>query len=119
MKQPWSFALVRLAGALATAVGLGLVFGAMQWWLVGVLALYLSLQLVALYRVQRWLRHRSYEMPPDLGGVWGDVVALIGRIHRRKQFHKRRAFELLFDTEDQKEGMAAFVEKRAGVWTGK
>jgi hypothetical protein len=25
----------------------------------------------------------------------------------------------LFGTADQKEGMAAFVEKRAGVWTGK
>ncbi|OYW23416.1 MULTISPECIES: enoyl-CoA hydratase [unclassified Sphingomonas] len=32
---------------------------------------------------------------------------------------ERRLFHGLFGTEDQKEGMAAFVEKRAGVWTGK
>jgi enoyl-CoA hydratase len=32
---------------------------------------------------------------------------------------ERRLFHALFGTEDQKEGMAAFVEKRAGVWTGK
>ncbi|WP_445192165.1 enoyl-CoA hydratase [Sphingomonas sp. Tas61C01] len=31
---------------------------------------------------------------------------------------ERRLFHGLFGTEDQKEGMAAFVEKRAGVWTG-
>jgi enoyl-CoA hydratase len=32
---------------------------------------------------------------------------------------ERRAFNLLFATEDQKEGMAAFVEKRAPVWQGR
>ena len=32
---------------------------------------------------------------------------------------ERRLFNLLFATEDQKEGMAAFVEKRAAVWKGK
>ncbi|HQY91951.1 enoyl-CoA hydratase-related protein [Caldilinea sp.] len=32
---------------------------------------------------------------------------------------ERRAFNLLFATEDQKEGMAAFVEKRKPDWKGK
>jgi enoyl-CoA hydratase len=32
---------------------------------------------------------------------------------------ERRAFNLLFATEDQKEGMAAFVEKRKANWKGK
>ena len=32
---------------------------------------------------------------------------------------ERRLFHGLFGTADQKEGMAAFVEKRPGVWTGK
>ncbi|MES3153913.1 enoyl-CoA hydratase [Sphingomonas faeni] len=32
---------------------------------------------------------------------------------------ERRLFHGLFGTEDQSEGMAAFVEKRAGTWTGK
>ena len=32
---------------------------------------------------------------------------------------ERRAFYMLFATEDQKEGMAAFVEKRAAQWKGK
>ena len=32
---------------------------------------------------------------------------------------ERRLFNGLFGTEDQKEGMAAFIEKRAGNWTGR
>ena len=32
---------------------------------------------------------------------------------------ERRLFHALFGTADQKEGMAAFVEKRAGRWTGR
>jgi enoyl-CoA hydratase len=32
---------------------------------------------------------------------------------------ERRLFHGLFGTADQKEGMAAFVEKRPGAWTGR
>ena len=32
---------------------------------------------------------------------------------------ERRLFNGLFGTEDQKEGMAAFIEKRPGKWTGR
>ena len=32
---------------------------------------------------------------------------------------ERRLFHGLFGTDDQKEGMAAFVEKRPGNWTGR
>lgn len=32
---------------------------------------------------------------------------------------ERRMFQILAATEDKKEGMAAFVEKRAGVWKGR
>ena len=31
---------------------------------------------------------------------------------------ERRSFFALFDTDDQSEGMAAFVEKRPATWTG-
>ena len=33
--------------------------------------------------------------------------------------YERRKFADLFDTEDQKEGMKAFVEKRKAVWKNK
>ena len=54
-----------------------------------VLGAILAWQLVNLFRLQYWLRHRAHEDPPDIGGVWGDVIAHIVRIYRRKRFHKR------------------------------
>ena len=39
-------------------------------------------------------------------------------LHEGLQF-ERRAFHMLFATEDQKEGMAAFVEKRKPQWKGR
>ena len=90
MLSAWSFALVRLAAAIAIAALLGLITGRMALWLTIVLGGVLAWQFVNLFRVQRWLKHRAHEDPPDIGGVWGDVIAIINRIYRRKQFHKRR-----------------------------
>ena len=84
----------RLATAIAAAIGLGLIFGRIWLWVTVVLGGLLCVQLVNLYRLQRWLRHRSHQHPPDFGGVWGDVISQIGRIYRRKQFHKRRVVQL-------------------------
>lgn len=94
MSPVWTFAFARVAGALLLAVALGLVFGRIGLWLAVVLGGMLASQFANLYRLQNWLRHRSHEDPPDLGGVWGDSIALIGRIYRRKLFHKRRVRQL-------------------------
>ena len=32
---------------------------------------------------------------PDAGGAWGDVIGLVARLYRRKQYHKRRMRQLL------------------------
>ena len=120
MGPAWSFALARLAGAIGVAVAGGLVFGRIDLWLVAVLAAYLGLQLTNLYRLQRWLRRRRHEDPPDLGGVWGDVVALIGRIYRRKQYHKRRIVQLLREfrrlTAAMPEGVLLLSADRDILW---
>jgi two-component system, OmpR family, phosphate regulon sensor histidine kinase PhoR len=94
MWRAWSFALVRLMVAIAIATFLGLIFGGIGLWLTAVLGALLAWQFVNLFRLQHWLRHRSNEEPPDIGGVWGDVIGVIGRIYRRKQFHKRRVTQL-------------------------
>lgn len=90
----WSFALARLVGVLLAATVLGWLTGYLALTVVAVLAGYLAVNFTRLYRLERWLRHRRTEEPPDLRGVWGDVVALITRIYRRKQYHKRRIVQV-------------------------
>jgi two-component system phosphate regulon sensor histidine kinase PhoR len=93
--QAWWFAAGRL---LATAL-VGLVLG---WLFVNVwiglglaLALHLGWQLTNLFRLEWWLRHRSFADPPDVGGVFGEIIAQIVRLHRRKRFHKQRFVQLM------------------------
>jgi two-component system phosphate regulon sensor histidine kinase PhoR len=95
MFPAWSFALVRLAAAMAVATLVGLVTGRMGLSFAIVLGGILAWQFVNLFRLQRWLRHRAHEEPPNIGGVWGDVIALIHRIYRHKNLYRRRVTQQL------------------------
>ena len=90
----WTFALARLAGILLAGLVGGLLVGPIWVWLLAAMCLYLAWQLVNLYRLDRWLRLRSQIDPPNLGGVWGDVIGQVTRLHRRKQYHKQRLVQL-------------------------
>jgi two-component system phosphate regulon sensor histidine kinase PhoR len=94
MASMWTFALARLAGILIAGLCVGLLIGPVWLWLLAAACLYLGWQLVNLYRLDRWLRLRSQMSPPNIGGIWGDVIAQVGRLHRRKQFHKQRLMQL-------------------------
>jgi two-component system phosphate regulon sensor histidine kinase PhoR len=94
MVAMWTFALARLAGILLLGLVLGLLVRPLWVWLLTAACLYLGWQLLNLYRLDRWLRLRSHLDPPNLGGIWGDVVGQVVRLHRRKQFHKQRLVQL-------------------------
>ncbi len=93
--QAWWFA----AGRMLATMLLGLLAG----WLLGnawiglgvALALHLGWQLLNLFRLEWWLRHRSFADPPDVGGVFGEIINQIVRLHRRKRFHKQRFVQLM------------------------
>ena len=57
-------------------------------------AIYLAWNLWQLRALHFWLQHRSVADPPDAMGLWGDVVAQVVRLHRRKRFHKERLTRL-------------------------
>lgn len=65
------------------------------WWgLTGALSLALLRQWTNLHQLDHWLRNRNRRAPPDAGGLWGEVVSQVSRLHRRKQFHKQRLLSL-------------------------
>jgi two-component system phosphate regulon sensor histidine kinase PhoR len=94
MASMWTFAFARLAGILLAGLVVGLFIGPVWVWLLAAVCGYLGWQLVNLHRLDRWLRLRSQIDPPNIGGVWGDVIGQVGRLHRRKQFHKQRLAQL-------------------------
>jgi len=93
--QAWWFAAGRLLGTVAVGCGVGWLIGNVWFGLACALALHLAWVLSNLFRLEWWLRHRSYADPPDVGGVWGEIIAQIVRLHRRKRFHKQRFVQLM------------------------
>lgn len=85
----------RLGIALFVAFLVGLAMGRVALVLAITLGIYSVVQLWNVLRVEIWLRHRRVESPPDISGVWGEVVTIISRIYRRKQFHRARVTALL------------------------
>ncbi|MBV8340954.1 MAG: phosphate regulon sensor histidine kinase PhoR [Gammaproteobacteria bacterium] len=93
--QAWWFVAGRLLGTVLLGLGTGWLFGNPWAGLSIAVALHLAWVLANLFRVEWWARHRSYADPPDIGGVWGEIIAQIVRLHRRKRFHKQRFVQLM------------------------
>src|SRR5579862_7881937 len=93
--QAWWLAAGRFLVTVGLGSGIGWLFGSVWGGLACALALHLSWVLANLFRLEWWLRHRSFADPPDVGGVWGEIIAQIVRLHRRKRFHKQRFVQLM------------------------
>src|SRR5437588_8466002 len=118
--QAWWFAAGRMLATVLAGLVAGWLFG-MVWIGLGVaLALHLVWVLVYLFRLEWWLRHRSYAEPPDVGGVWGEIIAQIVRLHRRKRFHKQRFVQLMrqlqHSTAALPNGVVILNAQREIVW---
>src|SRR6202020_2324266 len=96
MAAMWTFALARLAGILLLGLCLGLLIGPL------------------------WLWVRSQIDPPNIGGIWGDIIAQVIRLHRRKQYHKQRLVQLYRElrrsTAALPDGVIILSPQREIVW---
>ena len=91
----WWGLLLRTSLIVLATLLVGLVTGRVGIEVALVLALLLIRQLYLLQRVLYWLRRDRVDLAPDAGGAWGEVIGLILRLFRRKQYHKRRMLQLL------------------------
>src|SRR5688572_27185121 len=94
-QRVWWFATARLLTTVLVGIFVGWVFGNVYLALAGALAAHLAWQFVNLFRLDWWVRHRSFADPPEFGGVWGEVVTQVVRLHRRKRYHKQRFVKLV------------------------
>ena len=91
----WRGLILSTLAAVAMAALIGLLTGHLGIAVAVVLAALLMRQLYMLQRVLLWLRSDRADQVPDAGGAWGDVIGLIARLFRRKQYHKRRMRQLV------------------------
>jgi two-component system phosphate regulon sensor histidine kinase PhoR len=93
-KPAWQH-LAWIAAALLMVALVGALFDRALAFVAVALAAVLAYELRNLLRFERWLRRRAVESPPDMPGLWGEVLATVNRVYRRKVFHKRRVLVLL------------------------
>ena len=101
-------------------IAVGFAVGHPWWGIAGALAIELVRNLVNLHQFDHWLRNRNRRDPPDAGGLWGDLVSQVSRLHRRKQFHKKRLLslfrELRRSTASMPDGVVALNSANEIVW---
>ncbi len=95
MSSPWSFELWRAAGIGLSAVILALATGRWLLCALAATALYLALQLLQVYRLERWLRLRHDLYPPEARGLWGEIYHHLYRYQQHSRDTKRRLQTLL------------------------
>jgi len=109
-----------LAAALLVAALLGWAFDRPLLFVAVTLAAALAYEVRNLLRFERWLRRRSTEAPPNLAGLWGEVLAITSRLYRRKVFHKRRVLVLLREfrrmTSAMPDGAVLLGQNREILW---
>jgi two-component system phosphate regulon sensor histidine kinase PhoR len=93
-RRAWQFVLGLLIGLLV-ALAAGWIAGYPALLVAAYLAVVVAVQAWNLIRFERWLRLRSILKPPNMRGLWGDVLERANRLYQRKRYHKRRALTLL------------------------
>jgi len=114
------FIVLRLLAAAALGLLLGWPLGSLWAGLSLACGAYLCWQLITLFRVEWWVRHRGFAEPPEIGGPWGEVITQIVRLHRRKRFHKQRFVQLFRQiqrsTAALPDGVVILNDQREIVW---
>ena len=95
MSNPWWREMWRVLVMFAALLALGLVFGAVAWFLLLGLLIYLGWHLYNLYLLQRWLVEGKRFHPPESYGVWDDAFERIYRLQKRNRKRKRNLGRML------------------------
>ncbi len=94
MGSPWLQEFWRFTGLLLLALLLGVAIDQVAVLLLLAVLIYLSLHLVNLYRLERWLRGKG-GYPPDTGAIWGEVYHRLYRLQRRNRKRKKKLAAML------------------------
>ncbi|MDQ1345393.1 MAG: Phosphate regulon sensor protein PhoR, partial [Pseudomonadota bacterium] len=120
MSQPAWQHLAWIVAALLMAALVGALFDHALLFVALGLGAALGYELFNLLRLEQWLRRRAVASPPNMWGLWGEVLAIVNRVYRRKVFHKRRVLVLLREfrrmTSAMPDGAILLGQHREILW---
>jgi len=93
-KPAWQH-IAWIIAALVASLVVGALFDHASLFVALALVAILAYHVRNLIRFEHWLRRRADEAPPNMSGLWGEVLAITHRVYRRKVFHKRHVTSLL------------------------
>lgn len=102
MKLPnrWASQLSSLAAWLGGALLLGLWFGAVSWWLVGALGLYVAYVLRQVYQLDRMLAGDKRARTFRTRGLWAEMSARADKLRAKARNRKKKYHRLLREVWD-------------------
>lgn len=116
MAAPWASEVIRLLGALLLALVVGAIVGHTSIWVMVALAGVLVWHAWHLYTIIRWISAGGDGSPPEMEGIWGELVYRLYRLRKRNRRRKRRINALMREFRDATAAMpdGAVVVNRRG-----
>jgi two-component system phosphate regulon sensor histidine kinase PhoR len=106
LRAPWTATLFGLAIWLVAAVLLGVWFGAVAWWLVAALGIYLGYVLRQAYRIERALRSGAWPQWDATKGLWAEMFGRITNLRKKSRRRKKRYNQLLREIRESTGALA-------------
>ncbi len=100
MPRRWISLISFLAGWLALAALVGLIFGHVAWWLAGALALYLANTLRHVYLLDGVLVAGKRAAVPDTRGFWAELFGRLARLQTKARNRKKKYHRLLREVRE-------------------
>ncbi len=100
MPRRWVSQLGMLGVWLAAALGLGLWFGGVGWWLTAALALYLAHTLRHVYLLDRVLAGSKRVALFETRGLWAEIFARAERLKSKSRNRKKKYHRLLREVRE-------------------
>lgn len=72
-------------------------FGIGYFWICIVIAFvaFFATQMRSLYLVNEWISNRPYDVPPNIGGIWGALLFNVYRAQRQERIVQAEMVELI------------------------
>ncbi|MEN8174714.1 MAG: phosphate regulon sensor histidine kinase PhoR [Pseudomonadota bacterium] len=105
MIRRWYLELWRVLLVVGAGAAVGALFDRTAYFVIAALAVVVALYVVRLLLLLHWIERAPERRPPELGGLWGDLVSRMFQLQRHTQERQRQVAGLLDQFQRSAEAM--------------